>query len=47
MKTYVLTLSQNFPKTHKRAGEETNFVNKIFDGSKIHTIRSNYELWEK
>ena len=47
MKTYVLTLSQKFPKTHKKAGEETNFVNKIFDGSKIHTIRSNYELWEK
>lgn len=47
MKTYVLTLSQKFPKTHKRAGEVTYFVNKIFDGSKIHTIRSNYELWEK
>ncbi len=47
MKTYVLTLSQNFPKTHKRAGEETQFVSKIFNGKKIHTIRANYELWEK
>ena len=47
MKTYVLTLSQNFPKTHKRAGEETQFVSKIFNGEKIHTIRANYELWEK
>ena len=25
MKTYVLTLSKVFPKTHKRAGEETKF----------------------
>lgn len=25
MKTYVITLSQNFPATHKRAGEHTNF----------------------
>ena len=47
MKTYVITVSRIFPKTHERAGEETYFVNKIFDGSKIHTIRANYELWEK
>ena len=25
MKTYVITLSQNFPATHKRAGEKTLF----------------------
>jgi hypothetical protein len=47
MKTYVITVSRTFPKTHERAGQETYFVNKIFDGSKIHTIRANYELWEK
>ena len=29
MKTYVLTVSRTFPKTHKRAGEETHFVGRI------------------
>ena len=47
MKTYVLTVSRNFPITHKRAGEETLFVRKIKDGIKIHTIRANYPLWKK
>lgn len=57
MKIYVITVSEKFPKTHKRAGEQTNFVEKIdsincdlpfppFD-PKIHTIRANYELWKK
>jgi len=51
-KTYVLTVSQNFPKTHKRAGKSTGFVEnitKLFsaENTKIHTIRSNYELWDK
>lgn len=55
MKTYVLTVSRTFPTTHKRKGEETFFIDKI-DGNirkngeiwtKIHTIRSNYELWAK
>lgn len=54
MKTYVITLSQLFPVTHKRAGEQTGFKEKFFygidkerDDGKIHTIRANYELWEK
>lgn len=77
MKTHVLIVSRTFPKTHKRAGEETYFPDKIlyqqklkegyetpclicshhyetsgkckkcFDPFKIHTIRSNYELWDK
>ena len=58
MKTYVLTVSRTFPKTHKRAGEQTWFVEKINEagmpisdepimGKKIHTIRANYELWKK
>ena len=73
MKTFVLTVSRTFPKTHKRAGEETFFVEKIFSGQaetnpefkieksfvdydfqeyynaipKLHTCRSNYELWAK
>lgn len=49
MKTYVLTLSKVFPKTHKRAGEETEFELKfVFGGNleKKHTIRANYPLWE-
>lgn len=49
MKTYVLTLSKIFPKTHKRAGEETEFELKfVFGGSleKKHTIRANFPLWK-
>lgn len=47
MKTYVLTISQHFPKTHISAGEKTNFIEKIEEGIKLHTIRANYYLWEK
>ena len=47
MKTYVLTISRFFPKTHQRSGEETNFIGQIDAKVKIHTIRSNFELWEK
>lgn len=47
MKIYVLTISRNFQKTHKRAGEPTNFFEKIEKGEKIHTIKGNYELWAK
>lgn len=58
MKTYVLTVSRTFPKTHKRAGQQTWFVEKINEarmpisdepimGKKIHTIRANYDLWKK
>lgn len=54
MKTYVITLSQVFPVTHKRAGERTGFKEKFFNGldkerddGKLHTIRANYGLWRK
>ena len=47
MKTYVLTVSQVFPKTHPRAGEPTYFPLSIKHYTKIHTIRGNYELWAK
>ena len=55
MKTYVLTVSLTFPKTHKKAGEQTFFKEKLINGlaqlqgedCKIHTIRANYELWSK
>lgn len=52
MKTFVLTVSKQFPKTHKKSGQSTGFVEnirKLFtpENTKIHTIRANYELWEK
>jgi hypothetical protein len=55
MKTYVLMVSLNFPKTHKKAGEKTYFKEKIINGlaqltgekCKIHTIRLNFNFWEK
>lgn len=47
MKTYVLTVSERFPKTHPRAGEKTEFPLAIVHYDKIHTIRANYALWEK
>ena len=75
-KTYVLTLSEFFPKTHSKAGTPTGFKDKFTLGQscpdcnetqdlscehisnctgcmrtflfpKLHTIRSNYPLWEK
>jgi coproporphyrinogen III oxidase-like Fe-S oxidoreductase len=57
IKTYVLIVSRTFPATHKRKGEQTYFPEKIDQlyfskdtrlfSEKLHTIRSNYELWEK
>jgi len=47
MKTYVITVSRNFPGKHPRKGEETCFIEKIKSGVKLHTIRGNYELWVK
>ncbi len=47
MKTYVLTVSDKFPKNHPKSGEPTNFPLSIKHYDKIHTIRGNYALWEK
>lgn len=47
MKTYVIMLSKVFPKGHIREGEPTGFKDKLIAGTKIHTIRTNYSLWEK
>ncbi len=47
MITYVLTVSEKFPATHKRAGEETKFFDSIFAEDKTHTIRGNFPLWAK
>lgn len=52
MKTFVLTVSKQFPKTHNKSGKDTRFVyniQRLFsnDCEKIHTLRANYELWRK
>lgn len=47
MTTYVLTVSQKFPATHKKHGQETCFQLAIKNRDKIHTIRVNYDLWAK
>ena len=52
MKTFVLTVSKQFPKTHAKSGKSTGFVeniSRLFTNGceKIHTIRSNYDLWQK
>lgn len=46
LKTYVIMISKYFPATHQKKGLETNFETKINEGTKIHTIRLNYELWK-
>jgi hypothetical protein len=56
MKTFVITVSREFPSKHIRRGNETNFVKKILNnytckvdelGTKLHTCRSNYEYWKR
>ena len=47
MVTYVLTLQNQFPKGHICEGNKTLFGYKITLSKKIHTIRSNYNLWAK
>lgn len=47
MKTYVITVSETFPKGNSQEGKRTLFVDKIMMKAKIHTIRNNYELWLK
>lgn len=47
LKCYVLIVSRYFPASHPRAGEETGFVKNIMFLDKKHTIRANFELWEK
>ncbi len=44
---YVLIVSEFFPKNHLKAGYPTGFPESIINGKKIHTIRGNYDLWEK
>lgn len=44
---YVLIISTQFPSYHPKARQDTNFEFKILQGTKLHTIRANYELWKK
>ena len=46
-KCYTLIISKHFPKSHPRAGEPTEFLQKIEDYDKVHTIRANYDFWKK
>lgn len=46
MKTYYLTLSKVFPSTHENAGMNTYFEENL-RVCKLHTIRANYDFWEK
>lgn len=57
MKTFVITLSKTFPRTHIHSGRETNFAHLLGNGlnltedglkicrHKIHTVRTNLPLW--
>jgi hypothetical protein len=50
--TAVLLLSKTFPPKHPKAGEPTYFAEKVssfIDNAdrKIHTLRRNYDFWEK
>ncbi|MEP2668889.1 MAG: hypothetical protein ABJH04_07835 [Cyclobacteriaceae bacterium] len=45
LKTYVLLISKQFLKGHPNEGKPTNFKEKILDGEKIHTVRSNPLYW--
>jgi hypothetical protein len=47
MKTYVLTLSKNFPASHPKAGQATDFNMEFYAYCKILTIRANYPFWIK
>lgn len=54
IKRYRIAISRTFPVTHLRKGETTGFVDQLHysinfgeNAKKIHTIRKNYELWEK
>ncbi len=46
MKTYVITISKSFPAYHPRKGQDTDFLSRILNTSKKHTIRENYAWWK-
>lgn len=44
-KNVVLMLSHHYPKTAIHAGKPTHFKEKLLDGRKIHTCRTNFIKW--
>jgi hypothetical protein len=40
-------LSTQFPVYHSKKGQATNFIKKMLEGDKIHTIRQNYDRWKQ
>lgn len=47
IKTYVLMVSKKFLSCHVNSGEPTHFVEYIKTKIKIHTLRLNYDYWNK
>lgn len=41
-----IVVAKTYPTVHKRHGEPTHFATKIVNGEKLHTIRTNYDLWK-
>lgn len=41
-----IVVAKAYPTIHKRHGEPTHFASKLVNGIKLHTIRSNYDLWK-
>ena len=46
-KIYVLIISDSFLTNHPKAGQPTDFEQKIRTEEKKHTIRGNYNFWKK
>ena len=45
-KKVVLMLTKKFFAKHISASKNTNFQKHLESGKKIHTIRSNYDMWK-
>lgn len=45
-KMAVLMLSTTYMKGHSKAGKSTEFMHKLLAGTKLHTIRGNFEWWQ-
>lgn len=45
-KNIVILLSKKFQLGHSKAGKPTHFEERLKDGVKIHTIRTNYDWWK-
>lgn len=44
---YTISVARNFLAKHPRKGQPTNFIESIENYTKIHTIRANFEYWQK